>query len=353
MRLLVTGNLGYIGTELIAIAKESGHFTLGVDSGFYKDCLLYEPASEPDQQIIADIRDVSADSFKDIDAVIHIAALSNDPICELDPNITFEINHVAAVRIAALAKSEGVKRFVFASSASVYGIASTTVNEESIVNPLTAYAKSKYLAEQELFTMADSNFIVTAMRPATAYGLGSRLRTDIVLNNLCAWAHCDGKISIMSDGTPLRPAAHVKDIARSFIAAAVCPAEIVQQQVFNVGRNEDNYTIREMADTVKSFVPECDLVFTGEHTDSRSYAINFDKINNRLRNYVQLQTTLAMGVEELLGGYKRYKLSSTDFKGGGYARLVKLKELIEANELNPDLRWKESAKVLTGGVAIL
>jgi nucleoside-diphosphate-sugar epimerase len=338
MRLLITGNLGYIGTELVNLAKGKGHFVRGLDSGFYKDNLLYQPQASADQQIIADIRDVDLKVLEDVDAVIHLAALSNDPICELDPSLTFEINHVAAVKMARMTKNLGIERFVFASTASVYGVASTTVSETSPVNPLTAYAKSKYLAEQELFELADDSFTVVAFRPATAYGLGARLRTDIVLNNLCAWAHCDGKIAIMSDGTPLRPAAHVNDIATAFLAAALCPKEIVQREVFNLGRNQDNYSIRQMAEMVQSFVPHCELVFTGEHADSRSYAINFDKISERLGDFATLRTTLQSGIKELIEGYKCNRLTRDDFIRGRYTRLATLKEKIAAGEIKEDLR---------------
>lgn len=340
MNILVTGNLGYIGTELVDLAKKQGHTIIGLDIGYYSDNLLYDPTSRADIQILADIRDISPEKIPLVDAVIHLAALSNDPICELDPKITFEVNHIAAARLARIAKSKGIARFVFASSASVYGIANSIVSEDSEINPLTAYSKSKHLAEVDLFDLADSDFFVCAMRPATAYGLGARLRTDIVLNNLCAWAHCDRKISIMSDGTPLRPAAHVRDIASAFLAAATCSADLIQKQIFNVGRNEDNYTILQMAEEVGNVLPECDLVFSGEHSDSRSYAINFDKIKDRLGSVANLETNLRQGVEELLLGYSRYGLSSSDFKGGKYTRLSTLKDLISRGQIDHNLRLR-------------
>ncbi len=337
MKLLITGNLGYIGTELVVLAKNKGHFVKGFDSGYFKDNLLSDLQAQVDQQILKDIRKVSADDFDGVDAVIHLAALSNDPICELDENITYEINYKASVQAAKLAKSKGVKRFVFASSASVYGIASEVVSEKSAVNPLTAYAKSKLLAEQELFALADDNFIVCAFRPATAYGLGSRQRTDIVLNNLCAWAHCEKKIVIMSDGSPLRPAAHVADIASAFLAAAGCPAELMQRQVFNLGRNEDNYSIRQMAEMVQAASPECDLVFTGEHSDSRSYAICFDKLHQTLGSYADINTSMLKGIEELIAGYSKYQMQAADFKDGRYARLPSLKALMNKGAIDSQL----------------
>lgn len=343
MRILVTGNLGFIGTELVGMAKAQGHFVRGVDVGFFKDCLLYPPVAEADEQLRMDIRDVTESAFDAIDVVIHLAALSNDPLSELDKNLTFDINHRGAINCARTAMAAGVKRFIFASSASVYGVANSTVDECSNVNPLTPYAESKYLSEQDLFALATDQFITIALRPSTAYGLGARLRTDIVLNNFCAWAHSESRINIMSDGTPLRPIVNVRDIAKTFLTMAAMPAQLVQRQVFNVGRNEDNFSVRQMAEAVQRHLPGCQLNFTGEHSDSRSYSICFNKLTSLLSNISPLTTSINSGIAELIQGYKLHQLTKSDFLAGKFTRLQTIKSHLNSKRLGHDLRWLPSA----------
>jgi len=249
MKVLVTGNKGYIGSVLVQCLLDKSYDVVGYDTDYYKNSYLY-PFNPDIQQIIKDTRVCSIDDFKSVDAVIHLAALSNDPLGELNPNLTLDINYGATIRIATMAKEAGVKRFIYGSSQSMYGISNTDKELEednSEKNPLTAYAKTKWDAEQKLNTLCDDNFIVTSFRPSTVFGASPKLRTDIVYNNLVACAYTTGKIEIKSDGTPWRPVVHVKDVSNAFISGLEAPASLIQGQGFNVGIRNGNYTVRDLA----------------------------------------------------------------------------------------------------------
>lgn len=338
LKILVTGNLGYIGQEVVALLSGNGHEVVGVDTNFYKGCSLYE-VSPVDTQHYTDIRMIGDSELEGIHAVVHLAALSNDPLGELHESITYEINHKASVRLAKFAKRAGVERFVMASTASVYGIANDKVTENSELNPITHYAKSKLLAEQEITVLRDDNFSPVFLRPATAYGISPRLRTDIVLNNLCASAVVSGAIKIMSDGTPLRPAVHVGDIAQTVATFIDADRQLIHGEVFNVGRNEDNYSIREMAEAVKSKLPDCNIEYTGEHSDSRSYHVVFDKLHSTFGDLLQFKMNLEKGVGELYKGYTQF-LNAEDFEAGKFVRLRQIQNYLDTGMLNKELLWQ-------------
>jgi len=337
MNVLITGSLGYIGTEAVDIFQSAGHTVAGIDSGFYEDCQLYPPASKPYKLYREDIRNARREIFDGIDSVIHLAALSNDPIGELNPELTYEINHRASVKLAKLAKEAGVKRFIMTSTASVYGIATEPVSETSKLNPITAYAKSKLMAEEEISQLASDSFSPVFLRPATAFGAGARLRTDIVLNDFCATVFSTGKIKVMSDGSPRRPAVHVRDIGRTLLACAECPKDLIHNQIFNVGSNEENYSVRELAEMVKAAHGNAQVEFTGEHKDSRSYHVLFDKLHTTLSDYLTFSMTSEKGVAELFHTLKSGNYSESDHTAGKFVRLKQLKRLSAEQQIDENL----------------
>ncbi|MFC1540663.1 NAD-dependent epimerase/dehydratase family protein [Candidatus Margulisiibacteriota bacterium] len=341
MKVLVTGNNGYIGNVMCPMLLSEGFEVVGLDSNYFDDC-EFEPRSTRVRQIVKDIRQIGSADFQGIDAVIHLAGLSNDPVGDLNPGITEKINLEASIKCAQLAKQAGAKRFIFASSCSVYGVAKEgeAINELGELNPVTAYAKSKIGTEQGVAPLADDGFSPVFMRNATVYGASPLLRLDLVVNNLTAWGHITGKIKIMSDGSPWRPLIHIQDFSRAFIAALKAPKELVHNQVFNVGQNSENYQIKDLAAAVKQVMPNCSVEYTGEHgADSRTYKVDFSKINTVLKDYFKPQMNVLKGVEELAEAYQRNQLDQPAFDGDKFVRLRHLTLLKQQGKLDNDFFW--------------
>jgi nucleoside-diphosphate-sugar epimerase len=335
LKVLLTGHDGYIGSVMMPAIKTAGHEVVGLDAFFF--------ANQRDKHLRQDIRDGIEGGLEGFDAVIHLAALSNDPLGELDPELTYEINHQASVRLARAAKEAGVKRFLYASTCSVYGVANQEelATEESPLHPLSAYAISKVRVEEDLTKLADEGFSPVCLRNATAYGWSPNFRSDLVVNNLACWAHTTGEIRIMSDGTPWRPVVHVRDIARAFVAALEAPREAIHNQAFNVGANSENYQVSELAEMVREEFTGCKVTYWGKGgPDPRSYRVDFSKIRQHLPG-LKLEWNVRRGVRELHEAYQQVGLTQEDFSGPKYVRLARLKQLMSGGELNASLRWKE------------
>lgn len=341
MNLLVTGNLGYIGSVLTPMLNSMGHKVTGFDIGFFQDCLI-GPISENFRQIKKDLRDIQEQDLEGIDAVIHLAGLSNDPLGELMPGLTEEINLIGTMRFAHLAKKVGVSRFVYASSQSMYGVANLgdELDEDSSrKNPVTAYAKTKWEAEQQLHQLQSSTFSICSFRPSTVFGVSPRLRCDIVFNNLVACAYTTNKIEIKSDGTPWRPVVHVQDVCAAFIAGINAPSHLISGRAFNVGIPNGNYTVRDLAEAAQKAVPGSELIFTGEHgSDSRTYKVSFNRILTELSDYYTPFWDLDKGARELVNFFDKVKFSKEDFRGWKTTRLMQLNRLIEIGRLDKNMR---------------
>ena len=340
MRILVTGHLGYIGTVMVPLLQAEGHLITGLDSDIFKECTFIGEIHDV-PFIMKDIRDVTASDLKGFDAVIHLAALSNDPLSDLNPDVTYEINHRASVNIAKLAKKAGVQRFLFSSSCSVYGESSADIiTEEDKPNPITPYGESKLMVERDVSKLADSTFTPTFLRSATAYGVSPKLRFDLVLNNLVAWAFTSGLVLLKSDGLSWRPIVHIEDISRAFVSALNAPRELVHNQIFNVGLTEENYQIRELANIVKETVPNSKVEYAkGSGPDKRSYKVDFSKIARILPQF-KPKWRARTGAKQLYDAYVSFGLKGDEFEGPKYKRLEHLKRLMELNKIGPDLRWK-------------
>lgn len=316
-----------------------GHEVVGVDTDLYRRS-TFGSWEESIPTIVRDVRSLDTAHLRGFDAVVHLAALSNDPLADLNPQLTYDINHLASLRLATLAKAAGVERFVFASSCSNYGSAGDTpVNEQTELRPVTAYGESKVRSERDIVKLADDSFTPTFLRSATAYGVSPRLRFDVVLNNLVAWAFTSRKVLLKSDGTPWRPIVHIEDISRAFIAVLAAPRAVVHAEAFNVGRNDQNFRIREIAEIVMDTVPGCEVAFAeGAGPDVRNYRADFTKIARALPGF-QPVWDARKGAQQLYEAYQRIGLRVEDFEGPRYRRLDQLKLLLASGELNSDLRW--------------
>ena len=341
MTILVTGHKGYIGTVMVPMLIERGYSVVGLDTDLFAACSFTENGIASVPELTMDVRDVTAEDLEGVDAVIHLANLSNDPLGNLNPDLTYAINHRASVQLAKAAKAAGVKRFLFSSSCSLYGAAAgeDMLTEEAPFNPVTPYGEAKVLAERDLAPLADETFSPVYMRNATAYGMSPRLRFDLVLNNLVAWAITTGEIYMKSDGTPWRPIVHIEDISRAFIAALEAPREVVHNEAFNVGRSDENYQIREIAQAVRDVVPDCDIEYAPDGgPDSRSYRVDFSKIREALPDF-EPQWTARRGAQEVYEALRDADLTPDEFEGPRYRRIDHIKQLVRNGRLSEDLRW--------------
>jgi nucleoside-diphosphate-sugar epimerase len=339
MRVLVTGHHGYIGAVLVRMLAKTSHQLVGLDSDFFaQNRFVGDVADIP--SLHRDLRDVEPRDLAGIDAVLHLAALSNDPLGDLNPRLTYEINHLATMRLATLAKQAGVKRFLFSSSCSMYGAAgSAMLTEDASFHPVTPYAESKVFVEQELGALASTHFSPVFLRNTTAYGVSPFMRFDVVLNNLVAWAVTTDSIKIQSDGTPWRPLVHVEDICRAFMAVLVAPQEAIHNEAFNVGITEENYQVRDLAEIVREIVPGCKVEYaSGGGPDPRSYRVDFSKIKNQLPGFAP-QWNVRRGAQELYDACRQANLKLEDFDGPRFKRITHIRKLLAAGQLDSHLRW--------------
>jgi nucleoside-diphosphate-sugar epimerase len=341
LRVLVTGHDGYIGAVLAPFLVRAGHEVVGFDNGLFSD-VHFGGETEMRPGPRQDLRDVEAGDLEGFDAVVHLAGLSNDPLGDLDPGLTYSINESGSERLARAAKEAGVPRFLFASSCSNYGASGGDdfLDEDAALAPVTPYAVSKVRFEEVLRRLADDDFSPTSLRNATAYGVSVRLRLDLVLNNLVAWAHTTGKVRLLSDGSPWRPIVHIEDISRAFLAALEAPREVIHDQAFNVGRTDQNFRIRELAEIVAETVPGTEVeIASGAGPDPRNYRVTCEKIRRALPAF-QPQWDARRGAQELYDAYRRVGLTQEAFTGSDYMRLKHIQRLLREERLAADLRWR-------------
>lgn len=345
MRILVTGSDGYLGSLLTPVLMRVGHEVVGLDTGFYKERMFYRSKDPVPPTLVKDIRDLDAADLAGFEAIVHMGDLSNDPAGELAPNITFEINHKGSVWLAELARKSGVRRFVYMSSCSVYGVAGDDfLTEESPTDPQTSYAICKTLVEKDLRSLADERFAPTCMRNATAYGASPRMRFDIVLNNLAGLAWTRKEISMTSDGTPWRPIVHGLDICQAILAVLEAPPEAIANEVFNVGGTNHNYRVREIAQIVGEVFPGCAVSFGPPTPDNRSYRVAFEKIRKHLPQF-ECRWDARRGAEQLLGLFRRIDMTEEVFQYRSFTRLKQLQYLIRTHQIDDNFFWIEPREV--------
>lgn len=345
MNVLVTGHKGYIGTILVPMLLEYGHNVHGLDSDLFRKCTFgtldtYIP------ETIKDIRNITIEDVEGFDAIIHLAGLSNDPLGNLNPDLTYEINHVASVKIAELAKAAGVSRYLYSSSCSNYGASGEDwLTESSPFNPITPYGESKVFSERDIAALADDNFHPVYLRNATAYGVSPRLRFDLVLNNLVAWAYTTGKVFLKSDGQSWRPIVHIEDISRAFTALLHAPVELIHNKAYNVARNEDNYRIKDIANIVADVVPGSYVELSKDHfPDARNYKVDASKILNEIPEFKPVWN-VRKGAKELYETYNKIGLTLREFEGIKYQRIGHIKFLIENDIIDKNLFWVENKQI--------
>lgn len=339
MNVLVTGDRGYIGSVLVSLLLKNSYSVIGFDTEFFKTEMVSSKKSY--RKITKDIREITEDDLKNIDTVIHLSALSNDPMGEVSPRLTQEINFKSSIKLAKMAKKTGVKRFLFSSSCSIYGIAkSAVIDEESPVNPLTAYAKSKIKAERELLKLASSKFCVGIMRNATVYGFSPKFRNDLVVNNLVTTALAFGEIRIMSDGTPWRPLIDVRDLSRVFIEFLSVSSDKINGKIINVGFNENNFQVKDIVKVIKKYLPRCEVIYTNEHgKDTRSYKVSFNRFESLFPNIKQ-RWTLDKSIKDMIKNLKKIGFGKKEFESGSFTRLAVFKNLLRTNLIDARLHWK-------------
>ena len=340
MRVLLTGHKGYIGSVMVPMLQQAGHEVLGMDSDLYRNS-TYGDSLPKVEEIIKDVRDVEKADLDGVEGIIHLAALSNDTLGELNPELTYAINHGASVRLAELARDLGIHRYVFASSCSNYGAAGDRFQDETAeLHPVTAYAKSKVMVERDVSQLANDQFTPVFMRNATAYGVSPRIRFDIVLNNLTAWAYTTGHILLKSDGSPWRPLIHIEDISRAAIAALEAPRDVVHNKSFNVGQKSENYQMRTLAEIVGETVPDCEIKFAeGAEPDQRNYRVNFDKFAAAFPD-CKLAWNARTGAKQIYDSYRTLGLGRDDYEGVKYKRIAQIHHLMESGQLDDTLRFK-------------
>jgi nucleoside-diphosphate-sugar epimerase len=341
MKILVTGTEGYLGSLLAPLLIERGHDVTGVDVGYYKSGYLYNAKGNQPKTLVKDIRHLILDDLKGHDAVVHMAELSNDPTGELAPHITYEVNHKGSVRLAKLAKEAGVRRFIYMSSCSVYGVAGgdALVTEETPSNPQTAYAICKTLCERDIMSIADSKFSPVFFRNSTAFGASPRQRFDLVVNNLCGFAWTTKEIKMVSDGTPWRPLVHGLDIGKAICCALNAPIDAIHGQILNIGSSDQNYRVREVAEIMTKTFPGCTTTFGEQGADNRSYRVSFDKLAKHLPEF-KCDWEVTKGAQQFLELFQQIDLTKEDFEFRGFTRLKQLEYLIRTAQIDQDFFWK-------------